>query len=249
MGQDRIAAVVSADGLRRETISRAFVAAGFQVIAAEDVAGLAIDDTKTPLDVVLDERDTDSVDAALAALKERCAVANVWGFSETTALLAHWGGHETGARASAESMTCEGVLDRARRGLQPTGAKHVAAHDDICQAKQELETILDGSPDVVFVCSEDNRIVRGNRALFAKLGEPPGEVLGRPCYEVLHGCSSAWPGCLWPKVLEADGAVTWTLDGLSFPGTYECTAFTVELGANAVGLAHYLREVRPGAAG
>ena len=111
----------------------------------------------------------------------------------------------------------------------------------VLQAKQELESIVDGSPDPIFVCSADHKIVRGNKVFFDKLGKPPAEVVGRSCFEVIHGRSDPWPGCLQTMVAEAGHAIRWQLSGLELPGAYECTAFEVDIAGDAKGLAHHLR--------
>lgn len=241
MSKERLVAVVSRDAVRCETIARAFTAAGFQTIAAMNLAELETPNAGQPVALILDGRDPGDPENVLAEAKRRWPAVHVWGISETAKFMAGWGEAETGAKPSAESLACEGILQQAIRALAPQGEGRILLDRQVLQAKQELESILDGCPDPIFVCSADNKIVRGNKVFFDKLGKPPAEVLGRPCFEVIHGRSDPWPGCLRAKVAESGHAVRWQVSGLKLPGMYECTAFEVDIAGNAKGLAHYLR--------
>ncbi|MFH1732732.1 MAG: PAS domain-containing protein [Planctomycetota bacterium] len=246
MDKERLVAVVSQDAVRCETIVRAFTAAGFQTIAGMSVGELKPPKTGEPVALILDGRDAGEPENILAEAKRRWPAVHVWGISETAKLMASWGVAEAGAAPSAESLACEGILQQAIRALAPRGGGRALLDRQVREAKQDLESIIDGCPDPIFVCSADNKIVRGNKAFFDKLGKPPAEVVGRPCFEVIHGRSDRWPGCLQSMVAEAGHAVRWQVSGLKFPGAYECTAFEVEIAGDANGLAHQLRETGDG---
>ena len=243
MSKGRFVAIVGSEGVRCETITRAFAAAGFETVAAPNIAELEIPESCGSIELILDGSEADRPAEALDDLKSRWPVAHVWGISETARLLGSYGSDATDEPPSAEYVSCEGILTRALQGLQSMGDECMPVHEYMMHAKRELESIVDGSPDTIFVCSLDNRIVRGNRRFFEKVGKSPAEVLGSSCFEVLHGCSCAWPGCLQSKVLESDAPVQWDLDDLAIPGTYECTAFRVTLAGSTQGIAHHLREV------
>jgi len=246
MGKERLVAVVSRDAVRCETIARAFTAAGFETIAAMDLAELEAPETGQPVALILDGRDAEEPENVLAEAKRRWPAVHVWGISETAKFMAGGGGAETGAAPSAESMACEGILQQAIRALAPKGEGRILLDREVLEAKQELESIMDGCPDPIFVCSTDNKIVRGNKAFFDKLGKSPAEVVGRRCFEVIHGRSDPWPGCLQAMVTEAGHAVRWQVSGLQFPGAYECTAFEVDIAGSGKGLAHHLRKTGDG---
>ena len=243
MSKARLVAIVGSDGIRCETIIRAFAAAGFETIAAPSIAELRIPEGSESIELILDEPEADGSAAALDELKSRWPIAHVWGISETAKLLSSWGDEAADAPPSAEFLSCEGILTRALQCIEPTGKACMPLHERVMHAKRELENIVGGSPDIIFVCSLDNRIMRGNRKFFEKVGQSPAKVLGSPCFEVLHGCSCKWPGCLRSQVLESDKPVEWVLDDLTFPGTYECTAFQVTLSGSTQGIAHHLREI------
>ncbi|HEY4931335.1 MAG TPA: PAS domain S-box protein, partial [Terriglobales bacterium] len=65
----------------------------------------------------------------------------------------------------------------------------------ILRAKREWELTFDSVPDPVFVIGEDCRIERANRATSKVFGLPFDEIVGRHCYEVIHGRSDPLPTC------------------------------------------------------
>jgi len=237
---------VSRDAVRGETIARAFTAAGFETIAAMSLAELEPANTGQPVALILDGRDAEEPENVLAEAKSRWPAVHVWGILETAKFMASWGGAETGAKPSAESMACEGILQQAIRALAPKGAACALPDEEVLQVKQELESIIDECPDPIFVCSTDHKIIRGNKVFFDKLGKSPAEVVGRLCFEVIHGRSDPWPGCLQTMVADAGHAVRWQVSGLEIPGMYECTAFEVNIAGSGKGLAHHLRKTGDG---
>lgn len=54
------------------------------------------------------------------------------------------------------------------------------------KAKAEWETTFDSITDLITIHDLDYTVVRANRAVFELLGLPPGEVIGRKCYELFH---------------------------------------------------------------
>jgi PAS domain S-box-containing protein len=71
----------------------------------------------------------------------------------------------------------------------------VRQQSQILRAKREWELTFDSVPDPVFVINEDCRIERANRAASKVFGLPFDEIVGRHCYEVIHGRSDPLPTC------------------------------------------------------
>jgi two-component system cell cycle sensor histidine kinase/response regulator CckA len=63
------------------------------------------------------------------------------------------------------------------------------AEEALRQAKQEWERTFDTVPDLIFILDNQHRIVRANRATAEFLGVTPTDLMGRPCYEVIHNAS------------------------------------------------------------
>jgi hypothetical protein len=63
--------------------------------------------------------------------------------------------------------------------------------------RQRLFFILDGLPTYVYLHGPDHTIRYANRVFREHFGEPDG----RPCYEILRGCSQPCEDCSSRKVL------------------------------------------------
>ena len=51
----------------------------------------------------------------------------------------------------------------------------------------EWRTVFDSITDMVSVLDTDHRFIRVNRSLADHLGVEPQEIIGKKCYEVMHG--------------------------------------------------------------
>ncbi len=74
----------------------------------------------------------------------------------------------------------------------------------VLQAKEEWERTFDSVEDLIAVLDLDHRIRRINRAMAARLSVHSDAVVGRPCYEVVHGTKEPPPHCPH-RGLDADG--------------------------------------------
>ena len=54
-------------------------------------------------------------------------------------------------------------------------------------ARATVQAVIDAIPDAIRVIGPDHRILLANAAYAAHVGQPPGEVIGRPCYRSSHG--------------------------------------------------------------
>lgn len=60
----------------------------------------------------------------------------------------------------------------------------------VMRAKKELELIFDTVPDPIAIIDQNHLIKRVNRAMADCLKSKPADLLGRSCYEVVHGLPS-----------------------------------------------------------
>jgi PAS domain S-box-containing protein len=67
------------------------------------------------------------------------------------------------------------------------GEKALKLQDELLETKQFLQTIINGIRDQIVVIDKDYRIKEANEALVERLGKPKHEIIGEPCYWVLHG--------------------------------------------------------------
>jgi len=82
-------------------------------------------------------------------------------------------------------------------------AEAARLEEQIRQAKREWESTFDTVPDPIFLLDKDYSIRRCNRAAANLLGLEFHAILGRPCYEVLHGRSEPLPNCPHRRMLES----------------------------------------------
>ena len=69
------------------------------------------------------------------------------------------------------------------------------------QAKREWEQIMDSLPDFVFLIDTNYRIIRLNKTMAKGLGKHPGDLVGRRCFEVLHGSNEIPSYCPHQAIL------------------------------------------------
>jgi len=93
-----------------------------------------------------------------------------------------------------------------RRQLQAPGQGEGEAR--IARVAREWTATFDTMPDQVAIVDRRYRIRRANRSLARFLGTEPREIVGRRCFEAVHGRSRPWPGCPHREALRRDDAVT-----------------------------------------
>jgi len=76
----------------------------------------------------------------------------------------------------------------------------------ILRGKQEWEKTFDALPDLIAIIDTRHTITRVNRAMADYCGFRPDELIGRPCYEVMHGMTAPDANCPHVKMLK-DGQV------------------------------------------
>lgn len=59
----------------------------------------------------------------------------------------------------------------------------------------EWQETFDVIPDIVALISPSFEIIKLNKAGYRSLGKKPGEVIGKKCYEVMHGLDTPIDGC------------------------------------------------------
>jgi len=59
----------------------------------------------------------------------------------------------------------------------------------------EWQETFDVIPDIVALISPNFEIIKLNKAGYRSLGKKPGEVIGKKCYEVVHGLDAPIDGC------------------------------------------------------
>ncbi len=81
------------------------------------------------------------------------------------------------------------------------------------QEKQEtkpdkIRAIIDGIGDILFVMDKNRIITEVNKTTCEVFNKKPEEMLGKHCYEIVHGKDCPWPSCPATKTFETKQSVT-----------------------------------------
>jgi len=60
----------------------------------------------------------------------------------------------------------------------------------VIRAEEEWENLFDALPDLISVIDRNYRVLRVNKAMADRLGAKPQDLIGRNCYEIVHGLCS-----------------------------------------------------------
>jgi len=82
------------------------------------------------------------------------------------------------------------------------------AEETIKRAAEEWRTTFDSITDLVSINDTDFKITRVNTAFAAAANMNPQELIGKPCYQVIHGTDEPIPNCPHMKTLETKEPTT-----------------------------------------
>ncbi len=95
--------------------------------------------------------------------------------------------------------------------------------EQVVRAKAEWEQTFDSISDLVALVDPEDRLVRVNRALAARLQTTPEALVGQPWYAVLHGRNAPSPGCRNAQTLLAELPITQEVEERHLGGTFLVT--------------------------
>ena len=88
------------------------------------------------------------------------------------------------------------------RGIDRNITEHKQAEEKIRRAAQEWKTTFASITDMVSIHDKDGKLLRVNKAFANAFGAEPEELIGKACYEVVHGTKKPWPECPMKQMLE-----------------------------------------------
>ncbi len=86
-------------------------------------------------------------------------------------------------------------LERVNNELTREIAERKRAEKAVRIAAQEWRTTFDAISDMVCLMDAEGKILRCNTAMREFLGKPFEEIIGRPCWELVHGTTERPAGC------------------------------------------------------
>jgi PAS domain S-box-containing protein len=81
-------------------------------------------------------------------------------------------------------------------------ARRKRAEEALQASARQWRTTFDAISDGVWLADREGRILRCNEAMTKLLGKPFSEVVGRPCWELVHGTSEPIEGCPFKRMGE-----------------------------------------------
>ena len=97
----------------------------------------------------------------------------------------------------------------------------LAEHEYILRAKQEWECTFDAVTDLIFIIDRDQTIIRANRAMAKRCGLTAQEIVGRKCYEVMHGATCPPVDWTLDRVFESGEPQTIEFEAKPLNGIFE----------------------------
>ncbi|MHA1219938.1 MAG: PAS domain S-box protein [Candidatus Heimdallarchaeaceae archaeon] len=116
--------------------------------------------------------------------------------------------HKDGRRIPVEllihrSIDAEGNIENLF-GFITDITERKKAEEELESASEEWKSTFDSISDLVSVHDKDFRIIKVNKAFAKTFGKKPDELIGKHCYELVHGTKEPIPNCPHRKTLETN---------------------------------------------
>ncbi len=98
-------------------------------------------------------------------------------------------------------------LSRINRELE---CEVVECRNELKRSKETWEETLNSVSDLIYILADDGTIVHANRSMLARLGLTLDKIIGRSCFEVVHGSTEPSPECR--RLLSLDNGVPHSVD-------------------------------------
>jgi len=134
----------------------------------------------------------------------------------------------------------EGILDGSILDI----TEHKQQERAIISANEEWKRTFDSVPDLVALLDTEFRIKRLNRGMAARFGASPEQLIGRRCYEVIHGTSEPPEFCPHRRLLESGREEGSEIVDKKLGGLFEVRTTPVhDKNGNLIGSVHIMRDI------
>ncbi|MBW4054457.1 MAG: response regulator [Proteobacteria bacterium] len=113
----------------------------------------------------------------------------------------------------------------------------------VLRAKNDWEKTFDAVPDLISIIDLDHTITRVNRAMAARCGLTPQEIVGRKCYEVIDGVSGSHSCCPHSKVAQDGLEHRETFERELLNGVFDVTVSPLFDDGAITGCVHVMRDI------
>jgi two-component system cell cycle sensor histidine kinase/response regulator CckA len=135
-------------------------------------------------------------------------------------------------------------LAKANEELQEKIAERKRAEEALVQAKEDWENTFDAISDMVMLLDNDHRIIRVNRTTAKALNATKESLVGKKCYEAIHGQSHPIRKCPLVLTMKTIDAHTLEITEPGLGGTFICsTSPIVDSEGELTGYTHTLKDI------
>ncbi len=135
-------------------------------------------------------------------------------------------------------------LAKANEELQEKIAERKRAEEALVQAKEDWENTFDAISDMVMLLDNDHRIIRVNRTTAKALNATKESLVGKKCYEAIHGQSHPIRKCPLVLTMKTIDAHTLEITEPGLGGTFICsTSPIVDSEGKLTGYTHTLKDI------
>jgi len=142
------------------------------------------------------------------------------------------------------------ITEEDMRFLRPfsnhaaTAIESARLFEQVALAEQELENIFESISDMVCFIRKDYVVKNINKAISKRLGKPPGEIIGKKCYEVFHGMNEPWSKCPHHKTVETKKAFVEEVEDHYLGGTFITSSSPIfDTTGEFIGTVHVIRDI------
>ena len=141
-----------------------------------------------------------------------------------------------------EKRTCE--LEKINENLQYEIAERHKTEKELERAGRQWENTFNAISDFVSVHDKDMDFVKVNKALADFFGKSSEELIGRKCFEVMHGTQEPWLNCPHVTSMEKGKTVTEEINDphIGIPLLVTCSPCK-DIEGNVMGTVHISRDI------
>jgi PAS domain S-box-containing protein len=143
-------------------------------------------------------------------------------------------------RYSAGIYPEKGIIE----GVATDITEEKRAVEAVMAAKEDWENTFDAITDMVMLLNDKHEIIRVNRAAAEGLGTDKESLVGKKCYEAVHGHNHPTAGCPLVRTMKTLGDYTAELNEPRLGGTFMCsTSPIVNSAGELTGYTHSLKDI------
>lgn len=118
------------------------------------------------------------------------------------------------------------------------------ADESVYRAKRDWEMTFDAVPDLISIIDKNHTIIRVNRAMADRCGFMPKELIGRKCYELIHGASDPHVSCPHVRLIQDGFGQTEQIEEKLLNGVFDITVSPLHNAEGQLsGCVHVARDV------